>query len=397
MDSETAPPKTTVRLESLGGEPFRLFFPLGVLAATIGALLWPLHLWLHVVDYPGPSHAALMANGFFGSFIFGFLGTAGPRLLGVRGFHFWQCGGLFALQASAIGALALGQTLLGHALFLGTLAGFTLLMASRIRHRTEAPPPGLILAPLALLCGAGGSILAILGMQQELDPEWITLQHLLSYQGFVLLPILGVGPFLLPRFFGAQSRQDLPDSGPRPTPDWWREAVQSGIVGGAVLVSFVLEMYGWVHVGPGLRAMVVLLELVRSIPIWKQFPPSGRLSWMLRIGLGSVVLGYLLRTAAPGLNIALLHWTFIGGFALVTLAVATRVIGGHCGERALVQGKGRWLLWSMGLILLAMVTRVSGDFWPKIQPTHYGYGALLWVLGLGTWSWYTLRHVGREE
>jgi uncharacterized protein involved in response to NO len=63
-----------------GTEPFRLFFPAGVLAGLLGVALWPLHFGGYVAFYPGQVHARLMAFGFFGAFILGFLGTALPRM-----------------------------------------------------------------------------------------------------------------------------------------------------------------------------------------------------------------------------------------------------------------------------------------------------------------------------
>ena len=65
-------------------EPFRFFFPQAVLAGIVGVTLWPLYFW-HVTEfYPNLSHVRVMAYGFFGGFIFGFLGTALPRMLSAK-------------------------------------------------------------------------------------------------------------------------------------------------------------------------------------------------------------------------------------------------------------------------------------------------------------------------
>jgi uncharacterized protein involved in response to NO len=62
----------------LDREPFRVFFPAGVLGGIVGVALWPLY-FTHVTEfYPGLGHARIMACGLFGAFIFGFLGTAIP-------------------------------------------------------------------------------------------------------------------------------------------------------------------------------------------------------------------------------------------------------------------------------------------------------------------------------
>src|ERR1700761_308336 len=63
-------------------EPFRIFFPLGVLFGISGVSLWPLFFsGLHKF-YPGIMHARMMIEGFLGCFVIGFLATAAPRLTG---------------------------------------------------------------------------------------------------------------------------------------------------------------------------------------------------------------------------------------------------------------------------------------------------------------------------
>jgi uncharacterized protein involved in response to NO len=64
------------------GEPYRLLFPLGILIGLLGVAMWPLYYsgWISL-PFPVPHHAHIMIQGFFGSFVFGFLGTAMPRML----------------------------------------------------------------------------------------------------------------------------------------------------------------------------------------------------------------------------------------------------------------------------------------------------------------------------
>ena len=61
-------------------EPFRIFFPAGIALGILGVSLWLLDFAGAAIAYPNLSHARLMIEGFMGSFIFGFLGTAGPRI-----------------------------------------------------------------------------------------------------------------------------------------------------------------------------------------------------------------------------------------------------------------------------------------------------------------------------
>lgn len=85
--------------------------------------------------------------------------------------------------------------------------------------------------------------------------------------------------------------------------------------------------------------------------------------------------------------------TLVGGFAVITFVVATRVLFGHSGNIKLLQQRARWFVIALFLMLFGMTTRISGDFWPKIMASHYIYGALLWIAGVILWGIYTLPKV----
>src|SRR5262245_15102995 len=70
-----------IQLVDVGREPFRVFFPEAVLSGILGVALWPLYFLKVTNFYPGEAHGRIMAYGLFGGFIFGFLGTAMPRML----------------------------------------------------------------------------------------------------------------------------------------------------------------------------------------------------------------------------------------------------------------------------------------------------------------------------
>jgi len=69
--------------------------------------------------------------------------------------------------------------------------------------------------------------------------------------------------------------------------------------------------------------------------------------------------GYLLAAAFPGQFRAGLHVTFVGGFALLALAVSTQVTLGHGGRSDLMLGRPRPVLAMAGLTLLAAAARVA--------------------------------------
>jgi uncharacterized protein involved in response to NO len=79
--------------------------------------------------------------------------------------------------------------------------------------------------------------------------------------------------------------------------------------------------------------------------------------------------------------------TLVGGFAVVTFALATRRDFRAQRQHAKIDAEepvdrgGDCLMW------FAMLTKISGDFWSKIMSSHYIYGAIVWAIGVLIWTW----------
>lgn len=381
-----------MRWASFAQEPFRIFFPLAVLAGIAGVALWPLHFWGVAKFYPGQTHARLMTDGLFGGFIAGFLSTAMPRMLSARPFRFGEVTLLVALYLGLAGSLAFGKVFVADACRLLFIVTFFVCLATRFSHRQDTPPPGFVLVGLAGVCVTAGAVLSFLQEGREGDPYWTMMQRLLSSQGLVLLPILGIGPFILPRFFGLESAHDFPET-MRPGTRWWREAAFALIVGSLIIWSFSLEAAGGHRAGHALRFGAALVYLLMQLPFRRAPKPSHALGTILWIGFAGLLTGLLAVAIFPTYRVGLLHITLVAGFALITLSVATRVVFGHSGNLPLLKKRLRWMLISAGLILLGMATRISGDLWPKVLVSHYNYGAILWIAGILVWSAYVLPKV----
>jgi len=152
--------KATAFVRAACAEPFRLFFPLATLAGVIGVALWPLHLMGVTSWYPGQLHARIMTHGFFGGFIFGFLGTALPRMLTAPPLRWFEVLPLLIAYIGMVTAYAFASPQVGNGFFLCLLVGFVMVMSIRIRHRKDLPPPGFVLVGLCLACAAAGACLA---------------------------------------------------------------------------------------------------------------------------------------------------------------------------------------------------------------------------------------------
>lgn len=375
-----------VTLVDIGKEPFRVFFPWATLAGIMGVLLWPLHLTGLLASYPGQAHARLMAYGLFGGFIIGFLGTAMPRMLSANPLGVRNVFSLATLHVVMVAALVLGNLFWGDLLLTALLIFFAGLMGARAVKRQDLPPPGFVLVGLAFVCVSSGAVLSLVAhWNDELPGQWIALQRLLTYQGFVLLPILGIGPFILPRFFGMKSAHDFPEL-LKPTPAWKKKATLALGTGIIIIASFLVEAFGWVRLGNGIRFAAALGYILVEFP-FKSAPGSNTaIGFSLRTAMTMIVAGFGAAVIYPEYRLGVLHLTLIGGFAVLTFMVATRVVFGHSGNMWRLKGKNKWLLFSVATMLLAMATRISGDFVPKIMATHYIYGAILWVVGVLIWG-----------
>ena len=136
-------------------EPFRLFFPLGMLAAMAGGMLWPLYYGQWLGYNPIDAHPRLMIEGFVGAFVLGFLGTAFPRLTGNRGWFGAELLVLGGLWTGVVVSAALGRVAAADGCF-AALLGVLLcgLVLRWARGNRDTPPPGFVLALGGLLLDA---------------------------------------------------------------------------------------------------------------------------------------------------------------------------------------------------------------------------------------------------
>ena len=380
------------------GEPYRLLFPLGTVLGICGVLLWPLFFWRIFATYPGQIHARVMIEAFLGCFVAGFLGTAVPHLLSTPALKPWQTATI-ALALCGVAILhAASLPLWGDVAFAAGMAVLCSALIARLLARNDTPPPSFVLVALGLLSALVGAVLQIVARLPGADfPFWVVrLGQLLLYQGFILLPAMGIGAFLLPRFVGLKSRQDFPESRLVPS-GWTPRALFAGCCGLAILISFGLEAAGSFRWGYGLRAVAVLTFLLRELPLHRTRLIGGSLGLGLRLALISIPLGYALMALWPARAPALSHVVFISGFSLLTFIVASRVILGHSGQAARFATSIRSVLILVSMIVFAMFTRVTADWMPKVTMSHYAYAAIAWAMGVAVWGFCILPFVRVSE
>jgi uncharacterized protein involved in response to NO len=318
-------------------EPFRIFFPLGVLVALSGISLWPLYFAGWYKFYPGVMHARLMMEGFMGAFVVGFLGTAGPRLTGTAHFSRCELWSLLAVYAGAIGMQIAGRPLSGDALFLALLVTFAARMAWRFSQRRDLPPPSFVLVGFGFLNAIAGTSLLLVGTMASGNPRCALLGTMLLHQGFVLYLVLGIGGFLLPRILKLPPKPELPEAR-TPTPGWRLAALFAASLGVVLFASFIFEVFtGATRTAGFVRFLAAATFLGSEIPAHRSTAPRLTIIICLRAALVLILLGLLFPMFWPAQRVAGMHVVFIGGFSLMTFTVATRVVLGHSGYSHLFQ------------------------------------------------------------
>ena len=146
-----------------------------------------------------------------------------------------------------------------------------------------------------------------------------------------------------------------------------------------------------------MRFVTTLAYLLIEFPFRRAPKLTNALGVSLNLAFTSLISGFVFIALFPAFRVGLLHLTLIGGFAVITFTVATRVLFGHSGNLEKLKGRNRWLLIAIGLMLFGMATRISGDFWPRIMASHYTYGAVFWIAGALLWSCYALPKVLQIE
>lgn len=364
-------------------EPYRAFFPVGMLAGIWGVMMWPMLYagWIHF--YPGEAHTRIMIEGFLGAFVLGFIGTAFPRLTGNRSWFGGEFFLILLLWTLTVMSHAMGKVQAGDAAFCVLLLALFTGMAGRwIAGHRDTPPPGFLLAFAGIL---GAAVAAgFLAWNTNPSPAQLQFARLCLFQGFLLLPLMGIGPYVLPRFFGMNSSHSFDDA-PSPPNGWWPKAISATIAGLLVIAGFVLEVMGNALAGQLLRAMVILVWFALETPVFRRVKlsttPGNAVRWAV-IGLAS---GLACAAFWPLTRVGSLHLFFVTGLGLVTMAVGTRVILGHAGRHDLLTGKILWLRWVIGLLILAATTRMSCDFLPNLRVSHHIYAAWTWTIAAVIW------------
>jgi len=358
-----------------------VLFPAGVAFALLGAALWPLAL-VAGIPYPGTLHASLMIEGFELSFISGFLLTILPRITRTDPTGARVINAALALLLGFGAAALAGWAAVAHGCALLLLLLLAFVMVRRLRIRRNDPPEEIVFAPFGLALGVAGAALQLAASAGWLVEPAPRLGIRLMSLGMVLAFVLGFGTLLVPVFLEIKDPLVIPRIA-RPHERPRRRALYLALAGMLVL-TFVADGAGWAAAGAFGRAVLATVVLVLGWKIWRRpgrrtFPATVLWSsgWTIGAGLWAAAL-------LPLHVVAALHVVLLGGFATLTLGIASRVVvthGGHGPDReARLVTPAR-----ASLLALALLARLAAEVDPPRAPQWLAAAATAWILAWSGW------------
>lgn len=379
-------------IERIAEEPYRIFFPLGILFGAAGATHWFFYSVGWIPAYSGLFHSTVQTRGYIGCFVIGFLLTAMPRFasasptttIELAGFLFWTFG--------IFGFAALGWTVFSQLCFIGWLVGLVRFVIRRVLQvkkigEKHSPPAEFVWIPVAILHGLVGAILVIAGEMKWTGSGSVGVGKPMAEQGFLLAIVVGVGGFLAPRLMGRfQVIKPSEVCSVEKTSQLQRQRIFIHLVAGTLLfLSFWMEGFGLGPWAYGLRAAVVTGELLWTCSLVLPPRTPDFYAWLLWISLWMVVLGNWAVFFLPAHRTAVLHLVFLGGFSLMTFAVATVVTLSHSGDAGRMR-QPLPVLWLVAAGLgLALGLRLAAPFFPQEYFKLLGAAGVCWLLAGALW------------
>lgn len=374
------------RWELMRSEPYRLLFPLAAVLGAFGVGHWFSYWVGWQATYSGQAHGLVQSQAFLAAFVAGFLMTMLPRRLHAPRASTAELGAIAASLAVTTFASLAQAWILAELSALATLAVLAAFAVRRARAATRRMPDAFVLMPLGLAMGAVGAAL-VLATELGAPAVLLTVGRGLAQEAQYLTLILGAGHLVLPILTGHLPPPDGDGS--------WRSARARLLHAGVALTivaGVLVERLGTggdldrIRFGAGLRAAAFAADALACIHAFRPPRVAGlhrRIGWL---AFWLVPAGEAFAAAVPRMRVGALHVTFIGGFALLSFAVAAHVIASHGGFPAVVSGSP-WPVALFGvLFLFAASTRVMADVLPGSYWTHVGGAALAWLLALFAWA-----------
>jgi uncharacterized protein involved in response to NO len=368
--------------------PFRLFFPLGILFGVLGVGHWA--LWSVGVKIPNIAlvHAALQTQGFLVSFVVGFLMTAFPRFTGTWPANKTEITVMSAASLSFLVAILRHNWLAGQIFFLALILGLIIFAARRVPHRNKDLPPSFLLMGFGFLHALLGSSFMLASRFGVSNFAIFSIGRQMVQVGFLLCMVLGVTGKLAPFLLGYT---DDPQRDTQQRPGFGSGAtalVLHGLTGAGLLASFFVDNLN-PKVGAALRAVLVTVHMLAFARIGRPLKKKTTLMFFFHVSTWMVPLGLWVGLFWPSFRIAALHIVFIGGFSLMIFSFGMLIVLSHSAKAALINSRLIPMRAIGGLVLSALVLR----FLAEVVPSEYMFmihlSSGLWIIAALVWGAYT--------
>ncbi len=368
-------------------EPYRIFFPLGVLMGMIGVGHW-LFFGLGLIDqYLGFQHASIQIQLFMFCFITGFLLTAMPKILLADPCSPFEALFFLVLVVGMITFEFLTLWVGVQICFLIGIASLHLFILKRGRCRKAPLPAEFSLLFLGFFHAVSGTFLLML-YQMGWFPGWgMGLGRQLFQLGFLLCIVMSIGGFMLPRFLGYYSAENVSlelDSAKRERKRK-KELAFHLCVGIILFLSFWLEPLGLSRFSFFLRAFFVTAQILRTTKIYRSLPEKTPFNLLVWASLWSIIVGLWGIFIFPQYHVAMKHFIFIGGVSLMTFTVATKVIYSHAGLEGAFHKRMLFMGILGGFVFVALIFRVLADLLPEFYFLMLSLAASFWLIGVVIW------------
>src|SRR5215831_10597731 len=191
--------QTRARVSFLSGmppwrnEPFRVFFPIGVVLAWVGIGHWLLYDLGITRTYSCLLHGLVQMQGFMMAFAVGFLLTAIPRRTRTPPPSTSEMSLLAAALVATAAAAIAERWIAAEAAYLAIFALLLRFAATRLRAAGgRRPPAAFVLIPFAILHGIVGGVLILTATLPSVPASLMGLGRLLVEQGVFLCLVVGV-------------------------------------------------------------------------------------------------------------------------------------------------------------------------------------------------------------
>jgi len=363
-------PALHVAPEPLVKQPYRLFFPLGVLLGWVGVGQWLFFSLGLGGAFRVPFHAMVQVQGFIGCFVAGFLFTFIPRRTMGRTPAAWQ---LWLCAACPLGLTVfawLERWAIAQTFWLVELLVLMQFVASRARaNRNPRPtPPTLVWVPLALVMGVAGSVVSAF-------PTLHAIGKSLVLEGVVTALVMGIGAMLVPVITRAEAP---PDQQGGLAPKWPQ-----------VLLAVTFAASFFIEGRPAyvLRLGVVLAVFVFNARLWVRPTQRGVNRWLTWLAAWCLPLGYAVLAVRPELRTTGLHIVFLGAFGMLAFSVSHHVVAAHGGRPELLSGAVTPMLPCGVLMGAALVARTAMTLDASRYLQWMTAAALCFIAAGAAWLW----------